>query len=150
MILEIKNVLLILAPIVSISILGKFFPANNQPYKPIFQPPNWIFPIIWTYITVSLGIITNHVQNLVEHKAPIYIIYSIQLILLNTWLIINYYKKYKLAFWILVLSAYTAVTYCIYISNISNTVYYLIPMPFWLILASCLNGVIYDRTNQTL
>ena len=31
-----------------------------------------------------------------------------------------------------------------------NIIWFLLPLPFWLILASCLNGVIYDRTNQTL
>ena len=43
-------------PRVSISIFGKLFPIK-QSYKPIFQPPDWVFPIIWSYNTLSLGFI---------------------------------------------------------------------------------------------
>lgn len=135
-------------PIVSISIFGKLFPIK-QSYKPIFQPPDWVFPIIWSYNTLSLGFITN--QILKTHNNPfIYILYFSIVFCLNYWLYLNSKSKIKKSFYLLVVTTYLSILYCIFLTNYSNLSYVLLPLPLWLTLASCLNGVIYDRLELNI
>ena len=142
------DLLIMILPIFSITLTANKFPIDISIYKPVFQPPKWVFPIVWTYILLSLGIITNTALFKAENKLLIYSIYSILVILLNIWLIINYYKYYKIGFYILIITTYISIIYCILLSNHGNNIYYLIPMPFWLVIASCLNSVIYDRITM--
>ena len=141
-----SNILIILLPLLSITIIGKFFPANNQPYHPVFQPPNWVFPVIWTYITITFGLVTYDALNKTSQKDIVLLLYSMILICLNGWLIINSNKNYKRAFYILVSTSVLTTIYLIFISQWTHSVYALIPMCIWLVLASALNGVIYDRS----
>jgi tryptophan-rich sensory protein len=141
-----SKLLISILPILSIFILGIFFPADKQPYRPIFQPPNLVFPIIWTYITLAFGILTSYSLDKVIHKIVLLGFYFVILSLLNIWLVLNSNEKYQEAFYLLVSTSYLSVLYLMYLSyeKISG-VLFLVPLPFWLILASCLNGVIYDR-----
>ena len=134
-------------PLLIITILGRIFPANNQPYHPKFQPPNWVFPIIWTYITLTFGLVTYASLLHTSNKEIIIFLYSLILIGLNGWLVINSRKDYKKAFQVLVFTCFLSIIYVVTISKDTDWVYALLPMPFWLVLASCLNGVIYDRVG---
>lgn len=146
MLSKIINILISILPIVSIFILGKFYPANKQPYYPIFQPPNIVFPIIWTYITLTFGILTSYSLNKVKNKSILLGLYFIILIFLNIWLVINSYENFKEGFYLLIITSYISILYMMYLSYEKiKGVLFLLPLPFWLILASCLNGVIYDR-----
>lgn len=135
-------------PIVSISIFGKLFPIK-QSYHPIFQPPNWVFPIIWSYNTLSLGLITS--QILKNNDNPfIYILYFSIVFCLNYWLYLNSKSKIKKSFYLLVVTTYLSILYCTFLTSYSRLSYILLPIPFWLTLASCLNGVIYDRLEAAI
>ena len=73
--------------------------------------------------------------------------------MLNLWLIINHYKKYGYGFSILVTTCYISVIYLLFLSinsskSHSGKIVYLLPLVFWLVLASCLNGVIYDYADN--
>jgi tryptophan-rich sensory protein len=149
--------LLIFFPIFSIFFTGIFFPVKGIPYKPVFQPPNQFFGIAWTYITLSFGyisykyytiyIVRSERKNLLTH-------YLFILFLLNFWLVLNSFQYYKLAFWELLISSYVSILYLLFLVNNSKTkevtkyTYFLLPLSFWLILASCLNGVIYDHVSS--
>ena len=133
-----------LLPIISISVFGYVFPAGQQNYRPVFQPPNWVFPIVWTYVSLALGLITAIALETVSGPyVPLF--YSSILIGLLAWLPINYYKYYQTAFIVLILLSFLSISYITYLSyqRVMECIA-LLPLPFWLVIASCLNGVIYD------
>ena len=143
--LKISDIFVGIFPIVSIFLIGNYYPADKQPYRPIFQPPNIVFPIIWTYISLVFGIVT--ILSLKKNNNCITIIYYLAILTcLLCWLPINYYKYYELGFWLLLITSYISVLYIIFLSITGIRQYiFLLPMPFWLIIATALNGVILDK-----
>ena len=169
---------IILLPIVSIFLTGLKYPVKDQIIKPVFQPPSWAFSLIWTYITLALGFITNMfytkikvnnspaghwpglLTNMVTQSTVyfehfvIMLFYFVILILLNSWLVVNYNKLYETSFYVLVSSCFISITYVCYLCYISQgidgryLVVFLLPLPFWLCVASCLNGVIYQEAHN--
>ena len=167
---------IVLLPIASIFTTGLFYPVKPQTIRPVFQPPNWVFSLVWTYITLALGFITNmfykKVQNLtvstnnwpglltnmvtsktfVLERFTIMSFYFTILVLLNSWLVFNYNKSYQVSFYVLVSSCFISIMYVSYLCYISYgidnryLVFFLLPLPFWLCVASCLNGVIYQNS----
>ena len=113
---------IVLLPIVSIFLTGLKYPVQKQIVKPVFQPPDYVFSIVWTYITLMLGIITNMCFTMSSkfHRIVIMIFYITLLILLNGWLVLNYYEKYALSFYTLLVSCYISITYICYLFYISN------------------------------
>ena len=146
------SLLLTFLPIVSINTMGFFFnPGGGTQYKPIFQPPNWLFGLIWTYITLSFGIVSAKAYKTIKSKHTLLILYFILLLLLNLWLVLNDKKLYKQSFWLLVITSWVSIIYLMYLANNNvKYIWWLLPLPFWLILASCLNGVIYDNKIDNL
>ena len=148
---------LIYLPFLTIFLIGIVIPVGDLPYKPVFQPPNQVFGLVWTYVTISFGYISyiffNHLLLETARKSLLKY-YFIILFLLNFWLVLNSFEKYKYAFWELVISSYIAILYLLFLVKNSKTkesakyVYFLLPLPFWLILASCLNGVIHDFVSR--
>ena len=168
---------IVLLPIVSIFVTGLKYPVKEQIIKPVFQPPDWAFSIVWTYITLALGFITNMFYNKVKaqtisttkwpglltnmvttrtfvlERFIIMSFYFTILILLNSWLVFNYNKSYETSFYVLVSSCFISIMYVCYLCFISYSidnrylVVFLLPLPFWLCVASCLNGVIYQAAS---
>ena len=148
---------LIFLPFLTIFLTGIIIPVGETPYQPVFKPPNEVFGIVWTYVTLSLGYVSYlyYTRFLIEKKrsAMLYY-YGIVLFLLDFWLVLNYYRMYAIAFWELVISSYVSILYLLFLINNAKTrdstkyVYFLLPLPFWLVLASCLNGVIYDYVSR--
>ena len=144
---------IVLLPIVSIFLTGLKFPVENQIIKPVFQPPSWAFSLVWTYITIALGLITNifYTSAAMCQRFVIILFFITLLALLNSWLVFNYNKSYKVSFYVLVASCFVSIMYICYLCFISNgiknsfLVFFLLPLPFWLCVASCLNGVIYQE-----
>ena len=134
------NLFIAFFPLSLITILGYFFPINPNQFKPIFQPPNWVFGLVWPFLLLSFGI----VSSLVIKKIKIF--YLIILSLLAIWLIFNYYQKYKLSFIILLKSVFWTTLYLCYLIYIGypKLAIFILPLLFWLVYASCLNGVIYQ------
>ncbi len=168
---------IVLLPIVSIFITGIKYPVKQQIIKPVFQPPDWVFSVVWTYITLALGFITNMfykkvntitistsnwpglLTNMVINKTfvlervIIMCFYFIILLLLNSWLVLNYNDSYEASFYVLVFSCFISIMYVCYLCYISYgvddrfQVVFLLPLPFWLCIASCLNGVVYQYST---
>ena len=114
---KIIQFIVVFLPIISIFLTGQFFPVNNQPYKPIFQPPNYVFPIIWTYITLTVGYFSNQLFIKGNYKYLNVTLYLIILVCLNSWLVIYHNKKYKFAFSLLVATSYLSVIYMAIMAN---------------------------------
>ena len=132
----------VILPFLSIFIMGRVFPPNSD-YRPIFQPPNYVFGIAWTYISIVFGLSYLYIKNSGK------LLYFTILLLLTTWLPVFYYKYYQASFY---LNIITTLLTAIYIHNIENWVVRLLvlPMLIWLILATSLNGVIYDRKTNSI
>ena len=150
------NIIKIL-PIVSIFLTGMYFPVGKPLIRPVFQPPNWVFGTVWTYIALTLGYVTYNILNektKYNVRKNILILYFTILLMLNGWLVLNYYNLYSESFWLLVISCFISIIYVVYLkslnNNSSNLVWLLLPLPFWLVLASCLNGVTYDYSTRKI
>ena len=146
--LKIPYIIIAILPIISIFVTGIYYPANNQPYHPIFQPPNYVFPITWTYITLAFGIISSYALVTIKNRYGIFFLYFYILLSLNIWLVINYQKKYRDGFYLLLTTSFISIIYLILLAfhNLKMTLF-LLPLPFWLITATCLNAVIYDKQH---
>lgn len=145
---------LMLLPFFSVSFIGYLYPISMTQIRPVFQPPNWVFSLVWTYILISLGVISVKIFKIKmsNKKFNILLFLYLSLIgLLNMWLIINHYKLYKNAFWTLILSTFISIIYLLQLGITSKNkfdprlIWLLLPLPFWLVIASSLNAVIYDH-----
>lgn len=144
----IKQVIIIFLPIFSIFIVGYYYPPSTIDYTPVFQPPSPVFSIVWTYVTLALGLITNYALKRVDNKGSILLFYSILIVALNGWLILNDNKDYKLGFYVLLFTCFMSILYQTFLGfhQIKPSVL-LLPLSFWLVIATALNGTIYDHAS---
>ena len=106
-----KNLLISVAVSLSVGIMSALLSmggmrAYADMYKPPLSPPGWVFPIVWTILSVLMGIAAFLVfQSVGEDKKLALTLYVIQLFLNFGWSIIFFdLKAYFFAFaWLLVL-----------------------------------------------
>ena len=149
MIFRFSQFITTILPILSIFLVGYKYPVDKQPFRPIFQPPNWVFPLIWTYVSLALGFITALSFEKKNYRCLNIGFYLLILAGLLSWLPVNYCQNYKFGFGILLATCFVAISYILILGfqNLTSAVF-LLPLPFWLVIASCLNGVIYDRLED--
>ena len=144
------SIFLTFLPILSIFLVGYYFPPSKTEYKPVFQPPSFVFSIVWTYVTIALGCIT--VSALLQKNKPIssiLVFYFLLVLTLNGWLVLNYFHYYKESFYLLLVTSFIAIVYQFYLGYLKIPYsFLLLPLPFWLVLATALNGSNYDYYAQ--
>ena len=139
------QILILVLPVTTVFTTSYFYPVHTQDKRPVFQPPDWVFPIAWTYITVAFGYFTNQLLLTSSHHTFTLSLYALLLGGLNVWLFVYYRRLYKTAFYLLIGLTYLSIVYTLsLVHNRISNMWFFLPMPFWLVLASCLNGVIYD------
>lgn len=142
-------VISIIVPIV-IGLIGSLLGNSNMGFemvnKPIFSPPGFIFPIVWTILYIFMGISSYLIytsNNKNKNKALK--IYLLQLIVNMLWTFFFFNLKWYLFsfIWIILLIA-LVITMIKEFTRINKTAGYLqIPYLIWLIFASILNLSIY-------
>ena len=151
-------------PTLSIFLVGRLFPMDPKESrpdnKPPFQPPSYVFGIVWTYLTIALGAVTAYVlhssastgnkRNVnATFKPTIVLLFFSLLGCLNGWLPLFYYKRYAECFWLLVFTTYLSVAYLVtlaYARINPIAIAALAPLSMWLVLATALNGTKYTSS----
>ncbi len=136
-----------------VGILSGFLGMNNsmkymQFNKPLFSPPSWIFPIVWTLLYLLMGIAAYRIWikgKEGEKVTRALALYTIQLILNFLWSIIFFrFNLYGAAFFelLVLLAVVIMMTFEFYkIDKIAA--YLMIPYILWLSFAGVLNYVIW-------
>lgn len=116
--------------------------------KPALSPPGWLFPVVWSFLYVLMGISSYLVNKSNAPKEEIKranLVYAASLFFNFFWSIIFFnLKQYFLAFiWLLVLLFLVCYTIYLYYGISKTAAYLQIPYVLWLIFAAYLNYGIY-------
>ena len=128
-------------PIIAVFAAGRLFPMprDTRETRAPFQPPSWVFGPMWTYLTLALGIVTANSMKQ-PYVLPFYFLLIAGLV---GWLVLYHYRRTTESFWLLVVTTYLAISYVIHLSRCRVKAVWvaaLLPLPFWLVLATALNG----------
>ena len=150
---NVRDIFVTALPIIAVFGTGRVFPMprETRETRAPFQPPSWVFGPMWTYLTLALGIVTANVLRSINGKQPLvrrcqpYILafYFFLVACLVGWLILYHYSRTTECFWLLVVTTYLAIGYMVYLARCrtkASWVAALMPLPFWLVLATALNG----------
>jgi len=142
-------VLAAITPILVVFGAGLLLPSfknNTKPSKdPVIQPPNWIFSVVWTYLTLALGIVTAvflyQMNNDVPAQFCLVAVYSCILITWVCWMAL-YPVSHKLGFVSLLVSIAFSVSFLIILSLYGKLyVWAFFPVCIWLAYAASINAV---------
>jgi len=134
---------LILIPQIASFIIQSLFPSDFSKNKKVFfQPPGFVFGIVWTLIYFLLGVylyllIQQKEKN--KHFKFMMLVFILNMVLNLSWTpIVNNYKKYKTGIFMIALMIFTLFL-LIAIDNkpINRTL--LVPYLSWLFVALLLN-----------
>lgn len=131
-------------PLIMNYISSYLFEMDFSKYKkPPFQPPNYIFPIIWIINYICLGYVFH-----INRKNKISNIFMIMILfLLNYWLYIQSSDDDNLEklFYILLSVTIISIIYVFYLSSINSSYIFLLIYIIWLILATSINSWLYGK-----
>ena len=133
----------ILGAIVGILISGSMdYEMLNQP---LFAPPNWIFPIVWTILYTLMGVSYGRLENKELVDASVNAIYYAQLIANLLWPIVFFVFKWRLFafFWILLLVGLVIKMIIEFYKRDRLSGLLQIPYLVWLTFATYLNLSVY-------
>ena len=134
-------VLSLLAP-VSLFVLGRVFPVTQETTI-LFQPPSWVFGVVWFILSVLIGVITARMFWTRQHLAylPLFLV---TLVLWCAWIFVNHLGRKDISLVVLILSGLCVVGYISYLSYFRHLVsssLLLVGAVTWLLFASAMNGV---------
>jgi len=114
--------------------------------KPLFYPPVWLFPIVWTILYLLIGLSSYLiVQSNSSNKEKALILYSFQLLINFTWPLFFFnLQNYFLALLILIILIISVIYMLYTFKDISLKAFYLnISYLFWLFFVFYLNFMIF-------
>lgn len=120
---------------------------NATVSKPIFTPPSWVFPVVWTILFALMGISAARVSLAEPSKAR-----SWGLNLFIAQLVVNFFwplfffnlQVFGFAFiWLILLWVLVAATICIFWRVDQTAAWLLVPYLVWLTFAAVLNGAVW-------
>jgi tryptophan-rich sensory protein len=119
--------------------------------KPFFTPPNWLFPIAWTFLYISMGVCSHIVSEEVGLYSTPMIWYAIQLALNVSWTPVFFGLK-EPGWALLIISglwASVAKTSLLFFEVSSIAGYGMLPYLVWVSYASALNAAIWYNNPKT-
>ena len=141
----IKSILIpvILGGIVGILISGSMDYEMLQ--QPLFAPPSWIFPVVWTILYVLMGVSYGRLESKRVEDASVKAIYYAQLIANLLWPIVFFVFKWRLFafFWILLLVGLVIKMIIEFYKRDNLSGLLQIPYLVWLTFATYLNLSVY-------
>lgn len=120
------------------------FMATAQ--KPVFMPPGWLFPVVWTILYALMGIAAYIVDTSPKaDNTKAFVFYYAQLFFNFIWSFIFFSSgNFLLAFlWILILLALIIITTVKFYKIEPKAAYLMIPYIIWVAFATVLNFSIY-------
>ncbi|MBW3519009.1 TspO/MBR family protein [Flavobacterium sp. NKUCC04_CG] len=139
-----------LSSIVTRTSLNTWYPLIA---KPSFNPPNYVFPIVWPLLYILMGIAVGMVWNRFATKERLVknalILFGIQLVLNALWSILFFgMQNPRIAFFELLLLLLFVLLSCRQFYKISPlAAYLLIPYILWLSFAAVLNYSIWTLNS---
>ena len=114
--------------------------------KPVFNPPGIVFPIVWTILYILMGLSSYIIynDNSTYRKKPL-ILYIIQLLINGLWSIVFFkYKLFLIAFILIIVLIILNIYIIIEYYKINKPAALLqIPYILWLIFAAILSYSVY-------
>lgn len=114
--------------------------------KPLFYPPAWLFPIVWTILYLLMGLSSYLiVQSNSSNKEKALILYSFQLLINFTWPLFFFnLQNYFLALLILIILIISVIYMLYTFKDINLKAFYLnLSYLLWLFFAFYLNFMIF-------
>lgn len=114
--------------------------------KPLLSPPGWLFPIVWTFLYILMGISSYMIYiSQDDRRENALIIYTFQLFINFCWPLFFFnLHNYFIALMILLVLIVTVIYMMILFKQINKTSFYLnIPYIVWLFFALYLNFMIF-------
>ena len=114
--------------------------------KPLLSPPGWLFPIVWTFLYILMGISSYMIYiSQDDRRENALIIYTFQLFINFCWPLFFFnLQNYFIALMILLVLIVTVIYMMILFKQINKTSFYLnIPYIIWLFFALYLNFMIF-------
>ena len=114
--------------------------------KPLFYPPAWLFPIVWTILYLLMGLSSYFIiQSNSSNKEKALILYSFQLLINFTWPLFFFnLQNYFLALLLLIILIISVIYMLYTFKDISLKAFYLnISYLFWLFFVFYLNFMIF-------
>ena len=136
-----STLVFLLAP-VTLFIFGRLFPVT-QSTKILFQPPSWVFGVVWSIISILLGFISAKLLWDSSNYVHLTLYFTI-LLLWCAWIIANHKRKKAMTLLFLILSGLFVVGYVMYLSYFKYVIFSVLLLVIsvsWLLFASAMNGV---------
>lgn len=114
--------------------------------KPLLSPPGWLFPIVWTFLYILMGISSYMIYiSQDDRRENALIIYAFQLFINFCWPLFFFnLHNYFIALMILLVLIVTVIYMMILFKQVNKTSFYLnIPYIIWLFFALYLNFMIF-------
>ena len=132
------RLLYILIPLILSNIQQLAFPSDFQKNKKVFfQPPGYVFGIVWTILYLLLGIYLYRILN--SSNKLLLLIFAINLIFNMCWTpVVNNMRMYNTGIYILGLLILTTLMLIVLENDTTNKAL-LVPYITWLLFALLLN-----------
>lgn len=126
--------------------LSKIKENSNTFKQPSFNPPGIVFPIVWFVLYTLMGISSYLIyKDNTTYKRRALLLYAVQLFINGLWSIIFFrFKQFLLAFIVVIILILLTTYMIIEYHKINKTPAYLqVPYLLWLIFAAVLSYSVY-------
>lgn len=135
------KLLLILLPLLVSNILTFIiFPADFKNMKTVyFQPPSYVFGIVWTVIYFMSGVYLYRLSNTTEPNLHMFILLGINLCINFSWTpVVNTYRMFNAGIYLIGLMLLSGFA-LIVLENDKTNKLLMVPYMVWLVFALLLN-----------
>ena len=145
-------------PIVCLFLFGRLFPVRNvsgddNQLQPFFQPPSWVFMVVWSYNALALGALlaTCYQTSIeIENKSRFFITLCLGILLISLWCswLVAQPPEQSPHLTLALIWASILVLVVLLMQTTANWVSaLLLPTVLWLVVASSLNAI-YSQNKK--